>query len=92
MKINMAHLREKSTSGGWINFAIFEAKPRTGSNSDNGNLLFDLTNNARSSGLKVDQSALAYRKNGRIEFYGSKNLVAYLSRLGVPRWTHQINV
>ena len=92
MKINMAHLREKSTSGGWINFAIFEAKSRTESNSDNSHLLFDLTNNARSSGLKVDQSALAYRKNGRIEFYGSKNLVAYLSRLGVPRWTHQINV
>ncbi len=91
MRINMAHLREKSTSGGWINFAIFEAKSRTGSNSDNSNLLFDLTNNARSSGLKVDQSVLAYRKNGRIEFYGSKNLVAYLSRLGVPRWTHQIN-
>jgi len=92
MKIKMAHLRERSTSGGWVNFAIFEAKSRTGSNSDNSNLLFDLTNNARSSGLKVDQSALAYRKNGRIEFYGSKNLVAYLSRLGVPRWTHRINV
>jgi hypothetical protein len=29
MKISMAHLRERAQSGAWINFAVFDAKPRT---------------------------------------------------------------
>lgn len=87
----MAHLRERATSGGWINFAVFDARSRSGSNTDNQNLLSDLTARARSNGLKVDQTALAYRRGGRIEFFGSKNLVAYLSRRGLPRWTHKID-
>ena len=28
MKINLAHIREHSTSGGWIDFAVFDAKPQ----------------------------------------------------------------
>ena len=91
MKINLAHLREPSTSGGWIDFAIFDAQSNSGTNSDNDTLLHQLTVKARASGLKIDQSALAYSQNGRIRFYGDKNLVDYLSRSGVPRWTHQID-
>lgn len=89
MKISLAHLREHSTSGGWINFAVFDAKS---TNGDNNTLLRQLTRAARSAGLKVDQSALAYQVNGRVQFYGDSNLVDYLSRSGVSHWTHTIDV
>jgi hypothetical protein len=91
MQINMAHLRERSTSGGWIDFAVFDAKSTAGTNSGNQALLEQLTASARSAGLKVDQAALAYRQGRQVRFYGSKHLVDYLSRHGVPRWTHRID-
>jgi len=28
----------------------------------------------------------------RLEFYGTKDLVQYLSKSGLPQWTHSINV
>lgn len=89
MQVNMAHLRERSTSGGWINFAIFDAKSTTG---DNAGLLHQLAQAARAAGLQVDQSALAYTSGGRIQFYGDKNLVSYLAKGWTPQWTHKINV
>lgn len=92
MKIKFAHLREKSTTGGWIDFAVFDAKSRSGTDNDNAKLLAELSTKARASGLKIDQSALAYRQGGKIRFYGDKNLVGYLSRHGVPKWTHSIDV
>jgi hypothetical protein len=91
MKINLAHLRERSNSGGWIDFAVFDAKSNSG-DSGNAALLAQLTMKARVSGLKVDQSALAYNYSGQIRFYGTKTLVDYLSSVGVPRWTHTIDV
>lgn len=91
MKINLAHIRERSTSGGWIDFAVFDARSNSGSNYDNANLLNQLTAKARASGLKIDQSALAYRQNGRIQFYGTQNLVDYVSNAGLPQWTHEID-
>lgn len=92
MKINLAHIREHSTSGGWIDFAVFDAKSTSGGDSGNATLLSQITAKARASGLKIDQSALAYSENGRIQFYGTKNLVDYLSRSGLPQWTHEIDV
>lgn len=92
MKINLAHIREQSTSGGWIDFAVFDAKSTSGGDSGKATLLSQLTVKARASGLKIDQSALAYSENGRIQFYGTKNLVDYLSRSGLPQWTHEIDV
>lgn len=91
MQINMAHLRERSTSGGWIDFAVFDAKSVAGTDSANQALLEQLTASARSAGLKVDESALAFRRGSRLHFFGSKHLVNYLSRHGVQRWTHRIN-
>lgn len=91
MKINLAHLKEHSTSGGWINFVVFDAKSTSG-DSGNPTLLAQLTARARASGFKVDQSALAYSQQGRIRFFGTKTLVDYLSRSGVPGWTHTIDV
>ena len=59
MRINLAHLRERAASGGWVNFAVFDARSSSGSQSDNARLLSQLTARARASNLRVEQSALA---------------------------------
>ena len=92
MDINFAHLRERSTSGGDINFAVFEARATSNTDSARAQVLADLTRRARASGLRVDQSALAYDESGRTRFYGDKNLVQYLSKSWVPAWTHRLSV
>ena len=92
MRVNLAHIRERSTSGGYIDFAVFDAKATSSGDAGNATLLAQLTARARASGLKVDQSALAYSYNGRNQFYGTKNLVDYLANIGLPRWTHEIDV
>jgi hypothetical protein len=92
MRINFAHLRERSSSGGSINFAVFDARSTSGSNADNSQLLAQLTSRARASNLRVDQSALAFSSGGRVQFFGSGPLVNFLSKAGVPHWTHHINV
>ena len=92
MQINFAHLKEKSKSGSWINFVVFEAKSKSGSNLGNNKLLSQLTSKVKMMGLKVDQSALAFKQNGQIKFYGDKNLVNYLSHSGILRWTHKMNL
>lgn len=92
MRINFAHLRERSTTGGDINFIVFEANATSGTDSGRSEVLHDLTMRARRQGLRVDQSALAYSEHGRIRFYGSRNLVDYLAKRGVPRWTHSMDV
>jgi len=92
MRINFAHLREHSTSGGYIDFAVFEANATNGTESGRARVLSDLTVRARRLGLKVDQSALAYTEHGEIRFYGSPNLVDYLASSGIPEWTHWMDV
>ena len=92
MKINFAHLRERSTSGGWIDFAVFDTRSSSGLESDNADLLERLTAQVISAGYKVDKSALAYEERGQIRFYGTKDLVDYLSRNGLPQWTYSIDV
>lgn len=92
MKISLAHIRERSTSGGYIDFAVFDAKATSVGDAGNATLLAQLTNRARALGLKIDQSALAYSYNGRNRFFGTKNLVDYLSNSDLPRWTHEIDV
>lgn len=92
MKVNFAHIRERSTSGGWINFAVFEARSTSGNSYDNEKLLIQLTTKARMANLRVDQSALAYSQNGQIKFFGSKNLVNYLSKNGMPNLNKSMNI
>lgn len=92
VRINFAHLRERSTAGGWIDFAVFDARSGSGNEADNARLLHQLTAKARLAGRKIDQSALAFEQAGRIQFYGSRNLVQYLVNSGVPAWTHSIEV
>lgn len=92
MRVNIAHLRERGRSGGWINFAVFDAQSSSGTREDNSRLLAQLTARARAANLRIDQSALAYRSGGRIEFFGSPPLVDYLSNTSIPGWTHTIEV
>ncbi len=92
MDINLAHLREKSVNGGWIDFAVFDAKSISGTKSDNQKLLSQLTTKARLSGLKIDQSALVFKEGCRIKYFGSRYLVEYLSNSGISQWTHKIKL
>ena len=91
MKINMAHLRERAAAGGYIDFAVFDARSSSGTDAGNGRLLQELTGAARTQGLKVDQSALAFMQNGRLQFYGSPHLVKYLANGWIPQWTHTLD-
>lgn len=91
MRINLAHLRERAANGGWVNFAVFDARSSSGSQSDNARLLAQLTAQARASNLRVEQSALVFSSGGRMQFFGSPPLVDYLSRNGLPGWTHTID-
>lgn len=92
MQIKFAHLRERSVSGSWVNFAVFDAHSTSGANSDNAKVLVRLTAQARHAGFRVDQAALVFGDGGRAKFYGTKTLVEYLSRMGVPRWTHVMDI
>lgn len=92
MQINFAHLRERAADGGEINFAVFEARAISNTDASRLAVLSGLTTKARSSGLRVDQSALAFTENGRIKYFGSKNLVEYLSRRWTPHWTHKLSM
>lgn len=83
----MAHIRRQG-----IDFAVFGADAPSRTSADRDRLLADLTQRARASGLKVDKSALAYSRGRGIGFYGTPDLVRYLSNSGLPRWTHQISV
>lgn len=86
-KIKMAHLR---TQG--INFAVFAADAPSHSNRARDQLLGQLAVEARQSGLRVDKAALAYSQGGRTSFYGTPDLVRYLSTHGVSQWTHTLTV
>lgn len=90
MNINFAHLRERATNGGWIDFAVFNAHAPSNSESENSRVLAQLTTQARMAGYKIDQAALAFNQNGRLKFFGTPELVGYLSKSGLPRWTHTI--
>jgi hypothetical protein len=91
MRINFAHIRERSTTGGYIDFAVFEANANSGRDEDRADVLADLTMRARALGLKVDMSALVYREHGQNRSYGDRAVVDYLKR-GVPRRTHTIDM
>ena len=86
MNIRLAHLRDQG-----IDFAVFDADATSHIASDRAEVLEELISIAKQNGLKVDKAALAYRRGGRTEFFGTPDLVRYLSNRGVPRWTHVLN-
>ncbi|VVD91968.1 hypothetical protein PPN31114_01709 [Pandoraea pneumonica] len=91
MKVNFAHIRERAQNGGWINFAVFDARSSSGTRDDNSRLLTQLTAKALNANLRIDQAALAFMSGGRLQFFGSPSLVDFLSRSGLPAWTHTLN-
>lgn len=91
MRINFAHLRERARAGGWVSFAVFNARSSSGTPGDNSQLLAQLTARARASNLRVDQSALAFMSGGRLQFFGDRHLVDYLANGWRPQWTHAID-
>lgn len=91
MQVNMAHLRERSTAGGYVDFAVFEARSQSGTNADNATLLQQLIHHAMRAGHKVDKAALAFMQNGQLRYFGTPDLVKYLSQRGLPRWTHKLS-
>lgn len=88
MRVNFAHVRHPSAAGGYIDFAVFDARSTNGTEAGNAEVLRNLTLRARANGLKIDQSALTFSEGGRVRFYGDGHLVEHLSRSGVPHWTH----
>jgi hypothetical protein len=88
MRVRLAHLLEQGVS-----FAVFDADARTRTNRDRNELLEALVLGARAAGLRVDKAALAFVSGGRLQFFGTPDLVSFLARLGyLPAWTHTINV
>jgi hypothetical protein len=87
MRINVAHLQ---TQG--ISFAVFAADARTGSADDRRALLNDLARRARRNGMRVDKAALVLEDCGRRTYFGTPDLVRYLSSHGVSCWTHTLEV
>jgi hypothetical protein len=85
MTIQFAHLREQG-----IDFSVFNADAPSRSDTAREELLAELTARARRAGLKVDKAALAFKSGSRVKFYGTPDLVRFLARLGVPRWTHRL--
>lgn len=88
MTIQLAHLRDQG-----INFVVFAADAPSKTRSDRQRLLGQLIAAARRAGLAVDKAALTITEGGRPGFFGTPDLVRYLTSLGgVPTWTHSIDV
>jgi hypothetical protein len=85
--INMAHLRVQG-----IDFAVFDADARSHMDRDRSRLLDRLTKCARSTGMRIQKSALAYQENGELRFFGTPDLVQFLVANPYIEWTHRLNV
>lgn len=85
--VNMAHIRIQG-----ISVAVFDARPTSGSDRDRQSVLDRLVMAARRTGMLVQKAALAYRDGRSVRFFGTPDLVRYLTRAGVPRWTHRLTV
>ena len=86
MRIDVAHLQAQG-----INFAVFAADAYDRTNQGRQKLLGQLMAKARRNNLRVDKAALAFQESGRTTFFGTPDLVKYLSSRGVPRWTHTLD-
>jgi hypothetical protein len=47
---------------------------------------------ALANDLRVEAAALAYEEHGQIKTWGDPFAVDYLSKRGVPRWTHYLDM
>lgn len=87
MRIEMAHLRTQGMS-----FAVFAADATDHTSAGRQRLLGRLVAKARGNNLRVDKAALVFQEAGRTRYFGTPDLVRYLSSSGVGRWTHTLDV
>lgn len=87
MQIELAFIHEQG-----IDFVVFNADARIHTRQARQELLDDLTRRARAQNWNVDKSALAFMEHGRLTFFGTPDLVRFLSASGLPRWTHVLPV
>ncbi len=87
MTIRMAHLREQG-----IDFAVFEADAPSHTDADRKRALAQLMAAAREQGLNVEKAALAFTEYGSTTYFGTPDLVRFLSTNWIPSWTHQLSI
>lgn len=92
MTVNLVQHQERSRSGGWINFAVFDARSSSGTRGVNSRLLPRLPAKAKLANLRTDQSALVCASGDRMQFFDDSLLVGYPAKSGLPRWAHTIDV
>lgn len=92
MRIDLAHLREQSTTGQWVDFAVFFAKTNEDTDEARGTLLSQLIVAANQADRRVEAGALVYEQYNQIRWWGHPFVVDYLNKRGVPRPTHSIEV
>jgi hypothetical protein len=92
MRIEFAHLRRRSTTGHDIDFAVFDAKANDNTPEGRDELLAQLTMTAQSMGLIVEAAALMYDENRQIKTWGDPFVLDVLSKEGVPRPTHYVDM
>lgn len=93
MRIEFSHLRELSTTGRYVDFAVFDAKPNNNTDAGRAALLSQLTLAAvRALNLKIDAAGLIYEESGQIRSWGHPFVVDFLKKRGVPRPTHYLDM
>lgn len=85
MEINFAHIREQG-----IDCIVFDADAAAGTDQARSHLLAELVERCRGLGLHIQKAALAFRRGGRVQFFGARDLVRMLANRGVPRWTNTL--
>jgi hypothetical protein len=93
MRIEFAHLRELSTNGRYVDFAVFDAKSNNNTEAERTTLLTQLTlAAAHALDLKIDAAGLAYVENGQLKYWGHPFVIDFLKKRGVPRPTHYLDL
>lgn len=84
MRIEFAHLRERSTTGQMVDFAVFHAKANGNTDADRQRWLSELILRARQVGRKVDVAALVYEEGNEIRWWGHPFVGDFINKVGVP--------
>lgn len=92
MRIEFAHLRERSTSGQYVDFAVFYSKADSNTASAKDAWLARLISAANNSGRKVEVGALVYEEHGQVKSWGHQFVLDYLSKKGAPRPNYYIDM
>ncbi|HYY57275.1 MAG TPA: hypothetical protein VE842_08065 [Pyrinomonadaceae bacterium] len=92
MRIEFAHLQERSTTGQLVDFAVFHAKANSNTDSARDAWLAQLILAAQSIGRKVDAAALVYNEHRQIKTWGHPFVLDYLFKRGVPRPNYYVEI